>query len=518
MWKKFIKALKRHGYTGAEDDVSAIKAFAAEKGIEYATADGPIDIDAEYELSKKTPTTKTVRIDEDEDDEEDDKPARKKVKNTAGADDSDEDDGDEDEEAPATKSLARVNAQVMQLEKRLQRLTTGKAAAPVLRAAAMLTMGGGFSSPAIYDIHRARKSYNAKSFGTGKDQRRWEDADQALAFKSWFMVSVCPKYATPDDFDIFQKTQLTTVMEDGGVLIPMEFAPTMVVLKEKYGKARQVCGVYPMKRDKVPFTRDQDDPTVYAPGEGSDTTESEGNWDGFELSAKRLSALCRFSDELLNDSQYSISDLLSTKFVRAFSKAEDRAFFLGDGSQTYHGFFGVGPKLRAVDATIANIKGLVVAAGNLFEEFTRRDYEKVVGILPEYADDDEGNGNCQWVCHRYLWASSMVEVLQNAAGGATKESAVQRGHKDALGYPVTMSQVMPKTDVNSQIAAYFGDFAMGAKFGEVTGSMAIAMDTSLGFKSHTTYFRCSERIAINVHDVGDTTDAGPIVGLISAAS
>mgnify|MGYP002145128051 CR=1 FL=1 len=88
----------------------------------------------------------------------------------------------------------------------------------------------------------------------------------------------------------------------------------------------------------------------------------------------------------------------------------------------------------------------------------------------------------------------------------------------ALGYPVTMSQVMPKTDVNSQIAAYFGDFAMGAKFGEVTGSMAIAMDTSLGFKSHTTYFRCSERIAINVHDVGDTTDAGPIVGLISAAS
>ena len=144
MWKKFIKALKRHGYTGAEDDVSAIKAFAAEKGIEYATADGPIDIDAEYELSKKTPTTKTVRIDEDEDDEEDDKPARKKVKNTAGADDSDEDDGDEDEEAPATKSLARVNAQVMQLEKRLQRLTTGKAAAPVLRAAAMLTMGGGW--------------------------------------------------------------------------------------------------------------------------------------------------------------------------------------------------------------------------------------------------------------------------------------------------------------------------------------------------------------------------------------
>ena len=503
MWKKFIKTLKRQGYTGAEDDVAAIKTFAAENNIQFETADGVFDIDAEFEAAQKTAKVKTVRIEDDED----------------GDDEGEDGDGDGEEPAPsATKALARVNAQVLKLEKRIQQMTVGKAAAPLLRAAAILTMGGGFSSPRVYDIHKARKAYNAKSFGTGRFDRRWEDADQALGFKAWFMVSVCPKYATADDFEIFQKTQLTTVMEDGGALIPMDFEPTMVVLKEKYGKARQVAGVYTMRRDKQTFTRDQDDPTVYVPGEGQDTTESEGNFDNFELSAKRMSALCRFSDELLNDSAYSIGDLLSTKFVRAFAKAEDRAFFLGDGSPDYHGFFGVAPTLRAVDATIANIKGLVVASGNTFDEFERKDYEKVVGTLPEYADDDEGNGNCQWVCHRFLWASSMVEKLQNAAGGTTKESAVQRGYKDALGYPVVMSQVMPKTDSNSQIAALFGDFGMGAKFGEVTGSMAIAMDTSLGFKSHTTYFRCSERIAINVHDVGNTTDAGPIVGLISAAS
>jgi HK97 family phage major capsid protein len=82
---------------------------------------------------------------------------------------------------------------------------------------------------------------------------------------------------------------------------------------------------------------------------------------------------------------------------------------------------------------------------------------------------------------------------------------------------------MPKTDSNSQILALFGDFGLAADFGDRAGiAIATSQSASVGgesvFERDETAVKATERFDENVHDLGDSTNAGPVVGLISAAS
>jgi hypothetical protein len=82
---------------------------------------------------------------------------------------------------------------------------------------------------------------------------------------------------------------------------------------------------------------------------------------------------------------------------------------------------------------------------------------------------------------------------------------------------------MPATDVNSQVAVTFGDHALAASFGDrQQDSIAFADQATIGgesvFERNQIAVRGTERFDINVHDVGDATTAGPVVGLISASA
>jgi HK97 family phage major capsid protein len=82
---------------------------------------------------------------------------------------------------------------------------------------------------------------------------------------------------------------------------------------------------------------------------------------------------------------------------------------------------------------------------------------------------------------------------------------------------VIFSQVMPSTEANSQICALLGDYRMGSAMGD-RRSLTLALSTEYKFAEDQLAIRGTDRFDINVHDVGSTTVAGPIVGLITAAS
>jgi len=198
--------------------------------------------------------------------------------------------------------------------------------------------------------------------------------------------------------------------------------------------------------------------------------------------------------------------------ARSVARTEDLIGFLGDGSDTYFHMTGIVGALRAVDDTIGNIKGLKVATGNAYSEITLGDFRGVVAILPDEADD-----GAKWYMNKKFYYN-VVYPLAEAAGVANIfEILSDRKGRFLLGHPVEFVSAMPSVEANSHICAILGDLQVGAVLGE-RKQLVIDQSRDVKFTKDQIAIRGKERIDINAYGVGDTTEAGPIVGLITAAA
>ena len=312
-----------------------------------------------------------------------------------------------------------------------------------------------------------------------------------------------------------KKTMTGTSQTGGGALVTVEQSATIIMLLEQYGKYRANAQPYPMAAGSTLVPKIDSLLEVYCPGEGGAITPADPAINMVAMTPKTLCALTAYSLELEDDTLYILGELLAGLFARSFAYKEDLCGFLGDGTSTYFHFTGITGALRKVSATIANIKSLVVGAGDAYSELTLANFISVAGILPQMADTED----TKWFAHRYFYYTVMV-ALALAAGGVTASeiiiSAGQR-RKMFLEYPVEMTQVMPRVAAVSQICAILADLRQGAYLG-TRGGIEFASSDQRYFDQGLMAVRGRDRVAINVHGVGDTTNAGPICGLITAAS
>lgn len=315
---------------------------------------------------------------------------------------------------------------------------------------------------------------------------------------------------------ITEKAMGEGTLTSGGALVPTEFIPELIILMETYGVFRRNAQEMPMASDHAIAPEATSGLTVYCPGEGAAITKSDIALRNIGMTAKKWATLTAISSELTEDAAIAVGELVGRMIARAFAKKEYEVGFLGDGTSTYFGHTGVTGALRRVDATIANIKSLIVAAGNNYSEITLANFESVLGILPQFADDGL---DVKWYCSRVFYYTIMVKLAMAAAGANATEiltGAVTRD-KTFLGYPVELSQVMPKVEANSRICALLTNLRMGSYLGD-RRQLTIAQSTEAFFENDQLGIRGTERVAPTVFGVGDTTDAGPICGLITAAS
>jgi HK97 family phage major capsid protein len=186
--------------------------------------------------------------------------------------------------------------------------------------------------------------------------------------------------------------------------------------------------------------------------------------------------------------------------------------FLGDGTSTYFGMTGITGALRNVSDTISEIKSLIVASGNAYSEITLGDFRKVVGILPEDADE-----NAQWYMNKKFYYNVVYPLAETAGVANLFEILSDRKGRFLLGYPVEFVSSMPSTEANSQICAILGDLSMGAYLGQRKG-LTIAKSSDVYFANDQLGIRGIERVDVSAFGVGDTEEAGPIVALITAPS
>jgi len=344
--------------------------------------------------------------------------------------------------------------------------------------------------------------------------------ERAYRFAKWAMACMGSDSAKSfcNDHGISLKVSNEGTNSAGAYLVPEEFGGDVIQLLEKYGVARQLFKIRQMSSDVRNDPRRVSGLTASFTAESAAGSESTKAWDSVTLTAKKLTVLSRMTSELNEDAAINIGDDLLMEIAQAFALKEDQSGFRGDGTATYGGITGVLPALATMNG-VDDGGGLILAAGNLFSEFTLANFNAAVGRIPQYAD----TANTKWVAHRSFYYGTM-QRLELASGGVTAVE-IREGNRIPLflGYPVAISQVMPSADVNSQIACTLGDHSLAASFGDRRQpTIAFSSEATIGgesvFERDQIAVRGTERIDINVHDIGSATTAGPVVGIISAGS
>lgn len=348
-------------------------------------------------------------------------------------------------------------------------------------------------------------------------------AERAYRFGMWMRAAngivssqqYCQEHGMPLILDaVHQETVNTT----GGYLVLPEFDRDIIKLRNLYGVIRQHSRITPMTSDTKERPRRTGGLTATFVGEGDAGTKSTGSWDVVKLIAKKLMVLTRISNDLSEDAIVNVADELLDEISYAFAKKEDEVAFKGTGLSTDGGIVGFKTRLTDVNG-VDNGGGLILGAGDLMSEITLLNLNNTVSILPDFADGP----TTAWFCHK-LFYHSVMEKLLTAAGGNTVTNIEEGGRRRIfLGYPVVFTNAMPNSDAVSQVLCLLGDLKKASMFGDrrqntIMFSPHATIAGESVFERDQIAVKGTTRFDFNAHDVGTATAAGPVVGLISAAS
>ena len=292
----------------------------------------------------------------------------------------------------------------------------------------------------------------------------------------------------------------------GGFIVPDEMQRTLIRLREERGVFPRFANSIPMGADIIKVPRLLADVTAYWGAENGEFTASDATLGSAELMAKKLYAMTRISTELDEDAVVEIGDLVTQSMAYAMADKIDDAGFNGDGTSTYGGVYGLKKALHS------NAVQDAIAGNDSALELDLADFEATVGLYPQYP-----GAAPRWFMHSAVYWASAARLM-DAAGGNTSVNLGDGPEMQFLGYPVTFVQVMPSTTgtLASTILAYFGDLRLGATVG-TRRSMRTEVSTERYFEFDQFAIKSTERVAINVHERGDTIRTRPIVALKSAS-
>lgn len=298
----------------------------------------------------------------------------------------------------------------------------------------------------------------------------------------------------------------------GGFVVPEELSRAIIDLREQYGVFRQWTRVIPMASDHMVIPRRLSGVTAYALGEGDTVTASDKSWNRVELTAKKWGALVKYSSELAEDAFIDLADDLADEMAYAFANSEDDAAFNGTGASAYNGISGV--LVKVSDGNHAGSIYTAATGNTAFSTLDLADFEGALGKLPQYA----AMRRPAWFISRVGFYASMSRLM-NAAGGNNNDDLGAGAGMNFLGLPVVISQVMnttttAQTDTN---ICFVGDLSLASTLGDRRQFEASVSEHAY-FTTDELGIRGTERVAINIHDLGNASSAGPVVVLRTPSS
>jgi len=386
--------------------------------------------------------------------------------------------------------------------------------APVPRVTDPIAPAAGDDAPARRSIITVGTGHSLRAFRPRRGETHAQMEERAHLAGRWILGQLFRQEQSAQwcrEHGVQIRAASEGVNALGGFLVPDQFAASVIDLREQYGAFRQNAKIEPMTSDTKSVPRRTGGLTAYAVGENTEITESTKGWDKVQLSAKKFGVLSKYSSELSDDAAISIADDLAQEAGYAFAIKEDQCGINGDGTSTYHGT--VGFRTKMIDGNHAASYATAPGAGNscdTWDEVGDDDLNLVISALPGYA---LARGP-KWFCPIGATHAIFGRLLR-AAGGATLAELAAGVPQRYAGFPVVGCAAWtdtPSTDNSGKIIVAFGCLDLAATMGD-RREIRMKVSSDRFIELDELVIVATERVDINVHDIGNASTAGPLVGL-----
>lgn len=307
--------------------------------------------------------------------------------------------------------------------------------------------------------------------------------------------------------DPVTKAYGTTTQGGGGALAFQQFIPDVIQNFVQYGVSRRLAQVWPMTQETAFIPKQVGIQTVTYPQQGSTISQTTGvTFSNVQLTAKTGTAIIKASMQLMQDANILIANNFMEQLSRAFAYVEDQMLINANGEANYGGCVGLVQRFLGVSSTLV-APGNVIG-GSSWDGHTMTHFSTLLGVLPDYA-----RPNAAFLCHP-AFLGTMARLGQ-AQGGVTFKETTEYGYvAQFMGIPVITSNVFASTNAGSnlQIDCMLGDFKRAAAIGDRMGLQLDVSDQRY-WDDYSIGIRGVIRHDVQVHDVGTTSAAGPVVSL-----
>ena len=253
--------------------------------------------------------------------------------------------------------------------------------------------------------------------------------------------------------DTYKVKELTTG-DAGENIVDSELSAEIRHLQTQYGVARREFFTTQLSKNSYDANALVTDVSVGWVDEGAVISTVSVDLSQTELKLKKLAAIAAMSRELLQDQEIDLFSFVAGRVAEGFAKAEDEAFFIGDGSSTYGGFTGLLENAN-VDTVVGNI-----TVAKIYE---------MIDTLPQGA-----HANAKFYAHR-----SQLSVIRQLKDGANQyiynNPLAASGTPTLDGYPLVLVEAMPSSTSDDDGLMLFGDLRRSSILGYRGG---IAVDRS----------------------------------------
>lgn len=379
---------------------------------------------------------------------------------------------------------------------------------------------GAISETQIGSVKSAAERHYENQAKSGKTF--FSDYGTALACKHWLGSKVGQWTQQADTYqhewkrfnEVCQtKAYDTTSTTGGSALVPDLFIPDLIRNVLEFGTARKIAKVIQMGEADVYLPRRTGGLTGTYPNQNTAGTASNATYDNVTLHAKDFMVLCQASRQIMQDTGIPLMEATMEEIALCVATQEDNIYFTGNGSATYAGMTGFEYKY-GVTATDG---GYVVVGGADATAHTDAQVNAAFARLPQYA-----RKRAIITCSPLISSTVFGRLAQSSPGGLTFAEIEGLGWVQKWrGVPIiennSMSSIPDAASTGragftagDQIDFLLGDFARAALIGDRLG-LEVEMDPSPGFTSNSVYIRGIVRHDVNVHSVGTSTAAGPVV-------
>jgi HK97 family phage major capsid protein len=234
---------------------------------------------------------------------------------------------------------------------------------------------------------------------------------------------------------------------EGGYMVPTEAKSELLYYTREASIALQECSTIPMKSDSMTLPAELTQVTVAYTAEETAATESEPTFAQVTLTAKRMDAYGKISNELIQDAVVDggIAGMLLDQIVEAVGLKIDSTVFKGGGDPV-SGMF----------TAKAGYSEVFASGSTNFSEILESNIRNLLAKMPPQYYEQNG----KWICHYTpLW--QYIKGLKDTTGNYMFYDS-RGGGKDPhrlWGYPIRMSSQAPGTSAVSTGMLVFGDLS-----------------------------------------------------------